>query len=70
VVGSYRRGKKTCGDIDILVCRHDGSIEAKLMQNLIKELEEKKFITESLTTPKLFDGKNCSAYMGVCYFEG
>ena len=26
VVGSYRRGKATCGDIDILICRHDGSV--------------------------------------------
>ena len=36
VVGSYRRGKATCGDIDILICRRDGSIEAKLLQNLIR----------------------------------
>jgi DNA polymerase/3'-5' exonuclease PolX len=36
VVGSYRRGKATCGDIDILICRPDGSIEAKLLQHLIR----------------------------------
>ena len=36
VVGSYRRGKATCGDIDILICRRDGSVEAKLLQNLIR----------------------------------
>lgn len=35
VVGSYRRGKATCGDIDILICRHDGSVESKLLQTLV-----------------------------------
>ena len=38
VVGSYRRGKATCGDIDILICRKDGSIEGKLLQNLVSVL--------------------------------
>jgi len=70
VVGSYRRGKATCGDIDILICRHDGSVERNLLQQLVSELTRKKIITESLSQPRLFDGHNNSAYMGVCFIEG
>jgi DNA polymerase/3'-5' exonuclease PolX len=37
-VGSYRRGKETCGDIDILITRKDGYVEKNLLQNLVTEL--------------------------------
>jgi DNA polymerase/3'-5' exonuclease PolX len=35
VVGSYRRGKATCGDMDILITRKDGLVERALLQNLV-----------------------------------
>jgi len=38
VVGSYRRGKQTCGDMDILITRKDGLVERALLQNLVLEL--------------------------------
>jgi DNA polymerase/3'-5' exonuclease PolX len=69
IVGSYRRLRPTCGDIDVLICRHDGSVESNLLRNYVQELEENGFITESLSQPRVFDGRNNSAYMGVCLFE-
>jgi DNA polymerase/3'-5' exonuclease PolX len=35
-VGSYRRGKATCGDIDILITRKDGYVEKNLLQHLLQ----------------------------------
>lgn len=68
-VGSYRRGKATCGDIDILITRKDGYVEKNLLQHLVVELEKKKFITDHITFPKTFDGYSSVNYMGVCQFE-
>lgn len=70
IVGSYRRQRPTCGDIDVLICRHDGSIETHLLKQFVETLETMGFISESLSKPKTFDGKNGSAYMGVCVWEG
>jgi DNA polymerase lambda len=68
-VGSYRRGKATCGDIDILITRKDGYVERNLLQTLTAELERRKFITDHITVPKIFTGSNSVNYMGVCQFE-
>jgi DNA polymerase lambda len=68
-VGSYRRGKETCGDIDILITRKDGYAEKTLLQLLVNELEKRKFITDHITTPKNYEGHNSVNYMGVCIFE-
>ena len=38
--GSYRRGKETCGDVDILISRKDKDVNPDLLDNLIKVLEE------------------------------
>lgn len=38
IVGSFRRGKATCGDMDILITRKDGYVERHLLQNLTAEL--------------------------------
>lgn len=38
VVGSYRRGKADCGDIDLLICRQDGGVEEKLVRDFVREL--------------------------------
>lgn len=69
VVGSYRRGKASCGDIDILITRKDGYVERYLLQNLVIELEKRKFITDNITHPRNFDGRSSVNYNGVCVFE-
>jgi DNA polymerase lambda len=38
VCGSYRRGKPTCGDIDIIISRKDGTYEAGLLGELVGAL--------------------------------
>jgi DNA polymerase lambda len=68
VVGSYRRGRPTCGDMDILITRKDGQIEKHLLQQLVTELERRNFITDHITVPKAFDGRFSVNYMGVCQF--
>ncbi len=55
--------------MDILITRKDGDVERKLLQNLVIELEKRKFITDHITFPKEFDGRCSVNYMGVCQFE-
>jgi DNA polymerase lambda len=69
-VGSFRRGKATCGDIDILVTRRDGGVEKGLLTQLVIELERRGFITDHITQPRPFDGKRSVNYMGVCQLDG
>jgi DNA polymerase lambda len=68
VCGSYRRGKATCGDMDIIITRKDGTYETHLLADLVKELEKVGFLTDHLTTPKSSDTRSSISYMGVCQF--
>ena len=36
VCGSYRRGKESCGDMDIIIARKDGVYEKTLLMDLVK----------------------------------
>ena len=65
VCGSYRRGKASCGDIDIIIARRDGTFEKHLLTNLISELEKTGFLTDHLTHPKLPTDRSSSSYMGI-----
>jgi DNA polymerase/3'-5' exonuclease PolX len=40
------------------------------VKNLVAELQQIGFITESLSQVRPFNGRNNSAYMGVCFYEG
>jgi DNA polymerase lambda len=57
--GSYRRGKATCGDIDILIA---GTDNVKLEPVLV-ELESMGVLKERLSAPKT---STIESYMGVC----
>ena len=66
-VGSYRRGKKSSGDIDIFLCNKCIFEERKMvliMKNLIKVLKEKKFLVDDLTN------RYTTTYMGICKLDG
>ncbi len=39
--GSYRRGRPSCGDVDILITHPDGHSQKKIFNKLIQLLHEK-----------------------------
>lgn len=63
ICGSYRRGLKTSGDIDVLISnpKYINNIEKeKFLEKVVKKFKEVGFIVDSLTS----DG--AKKYMGVC----
>lgn len=59
VCGSYRRKKKTCGDLDVLIS-HPDDLESSPLPEIVTELEKAKILCGHLTT------KGKTKYMGVC----
>jgi DNA polymerase/3'-5' exonuclease PolX len=61
--GSYRRGKETCGDMDILITRKDeGGIEG-ILQTLVDKLMSRDLITDILQVSNVGYGRN--TFMGI-----
>ncbi|XVE75102.1 hypothetical protein DITRI_Ditri12bG0070000 [Diplodiscus trichospermus] len=46
--GSYRRGKASCGDLDIIITHPDGKSHKGFLQKYVKLLKEMKFLREDL----------------------
>lgn len=63
--GSYRRGKPTCGDVDILVTRTDDKPVKGMLEPILVKLEKQGFLHERLGNTRLSD-KGSEMYMGVC----
>eukprot|EP01080_Neovahlkampfia_damariscottae_P007078 gene7078-11241_t len=61
ICGSYRRGSKTCGDVDILIMDPLDNIE-DLLTKVIDSLTKVNFLKAHLTSS--FEKSN--SYMGVC----
>lgn len=66
--GSYRRGKPTCGDVDVLITHPDGKSHKGIFHKLILELKEQGFITDDLVSTES-DG-NQQKYLGICQLPG
>ncbi|KAJ7574847.1 DNA polymerase lambda [Mycena floridula] len=67
IMGSYRRGKADCGDIDIMITRDpsDGKTHAGLISQLLKKLKSAGIITDDLALPdKPHDPE--AIYRGLC----
>lgn len=67
-VGSYRRKKPLCGDIDVLIAGEDGK-EQEILEELVSKLESQSFLVEQLG--KIKEAKTGSrTYMGICKHLG
>ncbi|THH19156.1 hypothetical protein EW146_g1962 [Bondarzewia mesenterica] len=71
IMGSYRRGKATCGDIDILITpsKDDGKTHAGILPALLLELHAAGVLTEDLTVPDESDEVE-AVYRGLCVRPG
>lgn len=49
IVGGYRRGKKQCGDVDVILSHRDEEYTKNLVIDVVKSLEDAGFITHTLT---------------------
>lgn len=48
IVGGYRRGKKQCGDVDVILSHRDEQVTENLVSDVIASLEEDGWITHTL----------------------
>ena len=64
--GSYRRGKPTCGDLDVLITHKDDRvINSGLFAKLLESMRRSGFLTDDLTVQE-----NGKKYLGVCKLPG
>ncbi|KAL7641764.1 UNVERIFIED_CONTAM: hypothetical protein RMT77_007638 [Armadillidium vulgare] len=68
VCGSYRRGKTTCGDVDILITHPDGISHQNIFKALLEKLKENEFLTDDLVIQE--NNGNQQKYLGVCKLPG
>ncbi|XP_078079128.1 DNA polymerase lambda [Mustelus asterias] len=66
--GSYRRGKPTCGDVDILITHPDGKSHRGVFSKILAGLRDTGFLTDDLVTRE--DIGNQKKYLGVCQLPG
>ncbi|KAK1948103.1 DNA polymerase lambda [Phytophthora citrophthora] len=64
--GSYRRGKLSSGDCDVLVTDPDADT-CDILPKLLKRLHESGFLTDDLTHFQKQKTGGCDTYMGVCH---
>lgn len=62
--GSYRRGKATCGDVDVLITHPDGKSHKGVFSRLLQSLRDSGFLTDDLVSHE--DNGEQKKYMGVC----
>ncbi|KZT19878.1 hypothetical protein NEOLEDRAFT_1141515 [Neolentinus lepideus HHB14362 ss-1] len=67
VMGSFRRGKADCGDIDILITRptDDGRTHRGILRQLLRRLHQEGILTEDLSVPDDPDDLE-AVYRGLC----
>ncbi|XP_010134245.1 PREDICTED: DNA polymerase lambda [Buceros rhinoceros silvestris] len=66
--GSYRRGKPTCGDVDVLVTHPDGQSHHGVFSKLLDSLHRSGFLTDDLVSQE--DNGDQKKYLGVCRLPG
>ncbi|XP_043970138.1 DNA polymerase lambda isoform X2 [Gambusia affinis] len=66
--GSYRRGKATCGDVDVLISHPDGKSHKGVFSKVLQILHDNGFLTDDLVSHE--DNGEQKKYMGVCRLPG
>ncbi|KAK6487311.1 DNA polymerase lambda-like [Huso huso] len=66
--GSYRRGKATCGDVDVLITHPDGKSHKGIFSKVVHGLHQSGFLTDDLVSHE--DNGNQKKYLGVCRLPG
>ncbi|XP_054437371.1 DNA polymerase lambda isoform X5 [Pteronotus mesoamericanus] len=66
--GSYRRGKVTCGDVDVLLTHPDGRSHQGIFSRLLDSLRQRGFLTDDLVSQE--DNGQQQKYLGVCQLPG
>lgn len=49
IVGGYRRGKKECGDVDVILSHRDEEVTKDLVVDVVASLETEEYITHTLS---------------------
>ncbi|XP_047214235.1 DNA polymerase lambda-like [Girardinichthys multiradiatus] len=66
--GSYRRGKATCGDVDVLISHPDGKSHKGVFSKVLQILHDSGFLTDDLVSHE--ENGEQKKYMGVCCLPG
>ncbi|XP_026025886.1 DNA polymerase lambda [Astatotilapia calliptera] len=66
--GSYRRGKATCGDVDVLISHPDGRSHRGIFTKVLQTLRDSGFLTDDLVSHE--ENGEQKKYMGVCRLLG
>ncbi|XP_019063331.1 DNA polymerase lambda isoform X2 [Fukomys damarensis] len=66
--GSFRRGKLTCGDVDVLLTHPDGRSHRGIFSRLLDKLRQQGFLTDDLVSQE--DHGQQQKYLGVCQLPG
>uniref|UniRef100_A0A3Q3IMI5 DNA polymerase n=1 Tax=Monopterus albus TaxID=43700 RepID=A0A3Q3IMI5_MONAL len=66
--GSYRRGKATCGDVDVLISHPDGKSHKGIFSKVLQSLHDSGFLTDDLVSHE--ENGEQKKYMGVCRLPG
>ncbi|XP_055810234.1 DNA polymerase lambda isoform X1 [Solanum dulcamara] len=71
--GSYRRGKASCGDMDIVITHPDGKSHIGFLPKFVKHLKDMKFLREDLVfSVHSTEGTDSGVdtYFGLCTYPG
>ncbi|KAK7380721.1 hypothetical protein VNO78_33237 [Psophocarpus tetragonolobus] len=71
--GSFRRGKATCGDIDIIITHPDGKSHKGFLPKFVKRLKDMNFLREDLifsTHSEEGTDSGVDTYFGFCTYPG
>ncbi|KAL6571763.1 hypothetical protein OROHE_002632 [Orobanche hederae] len=71
--GSYRRGKASCGDMDIVITHPDGKSHIGFLPKLVKRLKDINFLREDLVFSVHSEegtDSGVDTYFGLCTYPG